>query len=325
MIYNLLLMIVGLALLIKGADLLVKGATEIAKKFNISEMLIGIIIVGLGTSLPEIIITITSSISGHPDLIIGNALGSCICNLLLVIGVASIFRPLKIDERLQKIHLPLSLLAAIILLVVTNFGDSYEITRIEGIVLLLVTFAYLVYSCFEGKKENAENKKALNKEFKSKEAKKRLSIITIALHVIIGFIALKYGADFVVDSATQIARDFNVSESLISLTIIAIGTALPEIVTSIIASIKQDADLAMGNVIGSNIFNLLLLPALGSVISPMSYDLKFNMSILFIFFIILYMILSGKVKKHKGMITRKKGFALLIIYLVYIIRIIIVH
>ncbi len=325
MVYNLVLMIVGLALLIKGADLLVKGATEIAKKFNISEMLIGIIIVGLGTSLPEMIITITSSISGHPDLIIGNALGSCICNLLLVIGIASIFRPLKIDERLQKVHLPLSLVAVIILLVVTNFGSSYEITRVEGIILLIITLAYLIYTCFEGKKENAENKKALNKEFKSKEAKKRLSIITIILHVVIGFIALKFGADFVVDSATQIARDFNVSESLISLTIIAIGTALPEIVTSIIASIKQDADLAMGNVIGSNIFNLLLLPALGAVISPMAYDIKFNMSILFIFLIILYMALSGKIKRHKRMITRKKGIILLVIYAIYIVRMIMVH
>lgn len=325
MAYNLLLMIIGLALLIKGADLLVKGATEIAKKFNISEMLIGIIIVGLGTSLPEMIITITSSISGHPDLIIGNALGSCICNLLLVIGIASLFRPLKIDERLQKVHLPLSLVAVIILLIVTNFGNSYEITRLEGTILLIITIVYLIYTCFEGKKENAENKKALNKEFKSKEAKKRLSLITIILHIVVGFIALKYGADFVVDSATQIARDFKVSESLISLTIIAIGTALPEIVTSIIASIKQDADLAMGNVIGSNIFNLLLLPSLGAVISPMVYDIKFNTSILFIFLIILYMTLSGKIKKHKGMITRKKGIILLIIYLIYIVRMIIIH
>ncbi len=324
MIFDLFFMIVGFALLIKGADLLVKGATEVAKRFNISEMLIGIIIVGLGTSLPEMIITITSSISGHPDLIIGNALGSCICNLLLVVGIASICRPLKIDERLLKVHLPLSLLAIIVFLITTNFGERYEITRIEGIVLLLITLIYLIYTCIEGKTENKENKKALDKEFKSKESQKRLSLITIILHIFVGFIALKYGADFVVDSASQIARDFNVSESLISLTIIAIGTALPEIVTSIIATMKNDADLAMGNVIGSNIFNLLLLPALGATISPLKYDIEFNITVIFILLIILYLILSEKIKRHKGIITRKKGIVFVIIYFIYIVRMILI-
>ena len=320
MVYNILFMIVGLTLLIKGADFLVKGATAIAKRFNISEMLIGIIIVGLGTSLPEIIITINSSFSGHPEIIIGNAIGSCVCNLLFVIGIASICKPLKIDERLLKFHLPLSLFASVILAIVTNFGERYEISRIEGLILLIITGIYLIYTCVEGKVENLENQRALNKEFKSKEAQKRLSIITIVIYVIIGFIALKYGADFVVDSATEIARNFNVSESLISLTIIAVGTALPEIVTSIIAAIKKDPDLAMGNVIGSNIYNLILLPSLGAVISPIKYDTQFNITILFIFLIILYMMLSERVKRHKGLISRKKGFFLVTIYILYILR-----
>lgn len=322
MIYNCLCMIVGLALLIKGADWLVKGATEIAKRFHISEMLIGIIIVGIGTSLPEIIITINSSLTGHPEIIIGNAIGSCVCNLLFVIGIASICKPLKIDERLLKFHLPLSLFASVILAIVTNFGERYEITRIEGAILLLITLIYLIYTCVEGKVENLENQRNLDKEFKSKEAKRRLSLITILLHLIIGIIALKYGADFVVDSATDIARDFNISESLISLTIIAAGTALPEIVTSIMAAIKKDPDLAMGNVIGSNIYNLILLPSLGAVISPIKYDTQFNITILFIFVIILYMMLSEKVKRHKGLISRKKGIMLVTVYVIYILRMI---
>lgn len=325
MVYSILFMIVGLALLIKGADLLVKGATEIAKRFNISEMLIGIIIVGLGTSLPEILITINSSINNHPDLIIGNAIGSCVCNLLFVIGIASICQPLKIDERLLKFHLPLSLFATVILSIVTNFGERYEITRVEGAILLIITLIYLIYTCVEGKVENIENQRALNKEFKSKEAQKRLSVITIILHILVGFIALKYGADFVVDNATNVARDFNVSESLISLTIIAVGTALPEIVTSIIAAIKKDPDLAMGNVIGSNIYNLILLPSLGAVISPIKYDTQFNFTILFIFLVILYMMFSEKIKRHKGLITRKKGLTLIIIYILYILRMIAVQ
>ena len=153
MVYNILFMIVGLTLLIKGADFLVKGATAIAKRFNISEMLIGIIIVGLGTSLPEIIITINSSFSGHPEIIIGNAIGSCVCNLLFVIGIASICKPLKIDERLLKFHLPLSLFASVILAIVTNFGERYEISRIEGIILLIITGIYLIQTCVEGKVE----------------------------------------------------------------------------------------------------------------------------------------------------------------------------
>lgn len=324
MILNIILMVIGLALLIKGADYLIKGATEIAKRFHLSEMLIGIIIVGLGTSLPEIIITITSSLSGHPDLIVGNALGSCICNFLFVLGIASIFHPLKIDERLQKVHLPLSVLAILILAIVTNFGFRYEITRIEGIVLVMITSIYLIYTCIEGKVENNENKRALEKEFNRKDAQKRLSLFIIGLHLVVGCGFLKFGADFVVDSASNIARDFHVSESLISLTIIAVGTALPEIVTSIIASLKKDADLAMGNVIGSNIFNLLLLPGLGAMMNPIKYDVSFNVSVVFIFLIVLYMILSNKVKRHKGMITRKKGVVFVIIYLLYIVKMIMI-
>lgn len=160
MLYEIGLMIIGFFLLIKGADFVVKGAESIAQKFHLSQMLIGIVIVGIGTSLPEIIVTIKSTITGNPDIIIGNSVGSCVCNLLLVIGVASVCNPLKIDDKIVKLHLPISALTIFMLAVFCNFGkDRYVINKFEGIALLVFAILYILYTVYEGKEEIEQSRK----------------------------------------------------------------------------------------------------------------------------------------------------------------------
>lgn len=252
------LLILGFILLVKGADFIVKGATNLAKKMKISEMIIGILIVGIGTSLPEIIITIRSAIMGKSDIVIGNGIGSSICNILLVVGIASICKPIHIDKRIIKIHFPILILSIIILGILCNFGGQNQITRMEAIILLLFTTGYIIYTIYEGKTNN----KYTNK---NKEKEEKISSVKTLFYLIVGVVFLKYGADFVVEGATRIAEIFNISESVVGITIIAIGTSLPEIITSLVASVKKKSNLALGNVIGSNIFNISLLPGIGRI------------------------------------------------------------
>lgn len=334
MLENIILIIIGFVLLVKGADFLIKGANGIAKKFHISEMLIGIIIMGIGTSLPEIVITIKSAIDGYSDIIIGNSIGSSICNFLLVLGIASIFKPLKIDERIAQIHLPIAIISVAFLFLIGNFGLNI-INRFEGVILLFITVLYMIYSFFDEKRkqdeqiktkqnqekfENKRNTSNLNIENKE-NLKKELTNWQIVIYIIIGIIFLKYGADFVVDKSIEIAKMYNISELIISMTIIAIGTALPEIVTSTIATIKKEADLAIGNIVGSNIFNLALLPGIGAIINPINYESYFNRNLVILLMIIFYIILLNKIGE-KDVINRKKGIFLILIYITYIINLV---
>lgn len=321
--FQILLMIIGFGLLIKGADWLLKGAIEIAKKSHISEILIGIVIVGIGTSLPEIIITFKSATSGNTDIILGNAIGSAICNLLLVVGIASLCSPMKIDARLSKVHLPISFVSIILLGYLANkaFQPGY-LNKLEGIILLSFTIIYLIYTVFEAKKENADNEEKIQKEIEADNRnKKKTSILQIIFMIVAGSVFLNYGADFVVDGAVRIAEVFNVTTVVISMTIVAVGTALPEIVTSILATIKDDSDLAMGNIIGSNIFNLALLPSIGAIIKPIKFDNTLNFSLLFLSWIVFGMYISTAVADKKT-IGRKRGVILVIAYMIYSIALI---
>ena len=306
MFYQVILMIVGFIFLIKGADFVTKSASDIAKKFNLSEMLIGIVIVGIGTSLPEIIVTIESTITGNQDIIIGNSIGSCICNLLLVIGIASICNPLKIDEKILKIHLPISVFSIMMLAIFCNFGKGiYIINRNEALVLLIFALIYISYTVYEGKEKNSD-----------KEMEKN-TFLSILGYLILGILGLKYGADFVVDSAVSIAQNLGISESIIGITIISVGTSLPEIVTCIIATLKKENDLAIGNVIGSNIFNICLLPGIGALISPIKYDLNFNRSLIFLLIVTTYLLVFD-LFINKRQISRNHGIIFVLIFALYI-------
>ncbi len=321
MLWEIILVIIGFILLVKGADFLVTAATSVAKKFGLSEMLIGLTIVAIGTSLPEIFITITSSIEGHSDLIIGNAIGSCICNFLLVMGISALVRPVKFDKRIVKRHIPIGIITMCLLLFLGNtqkLGEAQTITRGQGIILLLFTLAYIIYTIYEEKK--IKNEKIDEEIIKDVEAREKNSIIIIIIYMILGIIGLKFGSDFVVDNSIIIAKNFGLSENFIGMTIIAVGTALPEIITGIIAAKRDETDLLLGNITGSNILNLCLLIGLGAVINPLIFSTDFNASIIFLIVITIALLLIATINKRSEL-DKKRGILLIIMYIVYIFSI----
>ena len=278
MFFNILMIIIGFIFLVLGANLLVKGSSNIAKKFHIPEILLGLTIVALGTSMPELFITASSAKKDSYDLIIGNAIGSNFCNLLLILGIMAIMRPVKIDKDAKKIHLPIAIISTLVILFLSFFFNT--INRTIGIILIILFFAYFSYpilteieDIIKAYKENKENKNT-----------KKINIFSSIIFIIIGIVLLKYGGDFVVDYSINIANTFNLSERLIALTIIAVGTALPELVTSIVATIKKDTDLAVGNLVGSCILNLFLIIGLGSLITPLPFSKEYNENLILLAF-----------------------------------------
>ena len=316
MLLEIILIILGFVFLIKGADLLVRAAASIAKKFNLSEMLIGLTIVALGTSLPEIFITITSSIDGHSDLVIGNAIGSCICNFLFVIGLASLIGTVKLDKRIVKIHLPISIFAMVLILFFGNAGEGI-IKRWQGILLLLCAIIYILYTIYEEKKiKNKKINEEIIKEVEEIEMKSK-SKGSIAIYTILGLLGLKFGSDFVVENSIIIASNLGWPESFIGATIVALGTALPEIVTGIISARRCETDLLLGNITGSNIMNLFLLIGLGASISPLSFSAEFNRSLVILIAITVILQLVGIfVKRSK--VNKLVGTFLILGYAIYV-------
>lgn len=318
MVENIYFIILGFIFLIIGANIMIKGASNIAKKFHIPEVLIGLTIVCIGTSLPELIITITSSLKGHTDLIVGNAIGSNLCNLLLILGIVSMIKPIKFDKDIVSIHLPVSIFAtAIVILICNGFitNVKFGISRLEGITLILLFVIYFSFPIIIEIKDIIKSKSEKNVA----KSRKDISVIKAVIFIVIGAVMLKHGGDYVTDYSTKVAEYFNISERIIGLTIIAIGTALPELVTSIVAVTKKDAGLAVGNLIGSSMLNLWLILGIGAAISPLSFSVEFNntlailmgtVSLIWIFMFI------GK----KGTLTRGKGIVLFLIFILYIVN-----
>ena len=314
---NNLMIIVGFLLLILGADLLVKGSSNIAKKFNISEILIGLTIVALGTSMPELIITIFSASQNATDLIIGNAIGSNLCNLLLIMGIIASLKPIIIDNETRFIHIPVALFSSIAVLGlgVGILGSSNNIiSRIDGIMMVTLYLIYFLYPVIIEIKDIRNSVK----ENKKKQISSKSTVLSIVL-IIIGIVTLKSGGDLVVKVATEIALEYGISERVIGLTIVAIGTALPELVTSIIAVVEKEGDLAVGNLIGSCIVNSFLILGIGAIITPLSFSTEFIFNlILQIFSIVLIWVCCTTGKKNT--ITRYNAILLLIIYIVYMVK-----
>lgn len=315
---SVIFIIIGFIILVKGADLLLKAGISIAKKFGLSEMLIGLTIVAIGTSLPEIFITITSSIDGYSDLIIGNAIGSCICNFLLVIGISALIRPLRLDKRIVKRHLPIAIATMILLLFLGNTNIQI-ITRWQGILLLVCSGVYIAYTIYE--ENRIKNKKIDEEIIADVVSKEHYSIGTIIVYMILGILGLKFGSDFVVDNSVFIAEEFGLSERFIGMTIVAVGTTLPEIITGIIAARKNETDLLLGNITGSNILNICLLIGLGAVINPLIYTSDFNNSILILIAVTIFLQLISSINKKREL-NRESGFFLIAIYIIYILSMI---
>lgn len=257
------LLLVGFVLLIKGADFFVEGSSSVAKRFNVPSMVIGMTIVAMGTSLPECAVSITAAISGSNTMAISNVLGSNIFNMMVVCGVCAVIKPMPVQLSTLKREFPLSVLSAVLLLGMGYIG--MQIGRVDGIILLVLFLIFLVWMV-----KTAKNTKLVTVGEVEEKDYKIIPMWKCAIFIIGGAIAIAFGGDLVVDSASEIAAAFGLSQTLIGLTIVAMGTSLPELVTSIVAARRGEVDMALGNVIGSNIFNILLVLGVASAISPVA-------------------------------------------------------
>lgn len=314
MAVNILLIALGFVLLVKGADFLVDGASGVAKRFHIPEIIIGLTIVSIGTSMPELFVSITSAIDGYSDMAIGNVIGSNLCNLLLILGISAAINPIIFKKETKLIEIPICLGVSIVFLILANIGNS--ISRIDAIILIALFIGFICYTIMMAKKgEDFDEISEEEKQRSAEEGKKRKIIVNI-IYIIVGIIALKIGGDLVVEHSEKIAKMFNVSDKIIGLTIVAIGTSLPELVTSVTAALKKNSDIAIGNIIGSNIFNMLLIIGAAAAISPMNYNTSYNlqMGILIVATIVLGIF---PYTDRKDEMTISNGITYLMLYALY--------
>ena len=240
MVFEILWIALGFCLLIKGADFLVEGSSHVAKRFHIPEIIIGLTIVSIGTSMPELFVSITSALEGYSDMAVGNVIGSNLCNLLLILGLSAIIKEIEFKKETRLIEIPLTLVVTMILFVLCNIG--VDITRIEGAIMIALFVLFIGYTIYMGKKGEQFEKKDTLVEVQTEE---KGSIIKSIFLILLGIVGLKIGGDVTVNHAVTIAQTLGISEKIISLTIIAIGTSLPELVTSVTAAFKGDSDIAI--------------------------------------------------------------------------------
>jgi cation:H+ antiporter len=308
------LFILGFVFLIKGADFLVDGSTSIAKKLNISNIVIGLTIVAFGTSAPEFMVNILASAKGNTDIAIGNILGSNIANILLILGISSIIYPIAAKKSTVLKEIPFSLLAAILIGVMANDvllegGVMSAITRIDGIVLLsfFIIFLYYIFGITKSNQDIVEVENIQKRSYA-----KSISFIFL------GLAGLTLGGKWIVDGAITIAESLHISQSLIGLTIIAIGTSLPELATSAMAAYKKQTDIAIGNIVGSNIFNIFWVLGFSALIHPLPLKSESNADILMTIAASIILFLAMFIgKKHT--VERWQGILMIVIYIAYII------
>ena len=299
---NVFILIFGFILLIKGSDFFVSSASDIAKKFKIPPIIIGLTLVAMGTSAPELSTSITSSLKGMNDMSIANVVGSNIFNLLVALGVSSMFGKLQINNY-KDIWALLGSCLGLLLMVVNRTLGAFN-----GIVLL-IAFTMYILSLIKQARDNKDNKE------ESDDEKQRNIFITVTLGIL-GTIAIVVGGNMVVNSASEIALKLGMSENLIGLTIVALGTSLPEFVTSVMATKKGELEIAIGNIIGSNIFNILLILGVASLISPMLVSIVAICDVMFmVFTVTLFIFLTVKEKE----LNKKSGILLIMMYIVYLI------
>ncbi|MBS4868245.1 MAG: calcium/sodium antiporter [Eubacterium sp.] len=306
-------LIVGFVLLIKGADLFVDGSSSVAKIFKVPTVIIGLTIVAMGTSAPETSVSISAALKGANEIAVSNVVGSNFFNLLVVVGICALLQPINITKSLIKRDYPYSIFATVLLLLLLLIGlfvnGQPTLSRFAGVIMLVVFVFYFIIlirftliSIATGHKVDIE------------EVKTRSLPVSI-IFIIVGLAGVIYGGDFVVNSATAIAQTFGMSNTLIGLTIVAIGTSLPELVTSIVAAKKGEADLALGNVIGSNTFNILFVLGISSVVN--SITVEFDSVIDTILLIIVNVIVLAIVVKKKSSIGKSVGVVMILMYLIY--------
>ncbi|MDX1544244.1 MAG: calcium/sodium antiporter [Christiangramia sp.] len=314
MIINFFLLLLGLGLLIKGADWLIDGSSTFARQKKVSDLVIGLTIVAFGTSAPELVVNTVAAYQGRNELVFGNVIGSNNFNLFIILGISGLIYPLVVQRDTIKKEIPISLLAVVVLFVIANdliTAQSGTLSRLDGLILIGIFILFLLYIRNQLSKNPIE----------AVEAPKDFSKFKILGFIILGLAGLVLGGNLVVDSATGIAQFFGVSEKIIGLTIVAAGTSLPELATSLMAAIKKNTDIAVGNIIGSNIFNIFLILGISSIVRPLEYDTVFNNDLYLLFggttFLIIFMF-TGRKKR----LDRWEALLLLLSYLVYTILLI---
>lgn len=315
MVWQIALLIIGFVMLIKGADWFVDGAAGIADKLHIPQLIIGLTIVAMGTSAPEAAISISASVQGSADIAVGNILGSNILNILIILGITSVITPLAVQKSTVKYEIPFVIIISVIFGLIGLFDNS--IGFIDGILLWVLFIAYIAYLFIMTKKGKIQADESDDED----NGKKPKKVWQLILFGIIGVALVVFGSNITVNAATEIATMFGMSERFIGLTIVALGTSLPELVTSITAALKKNADIAIGNIVGSNIFNILFVIGTSAMITPVAYQNQFLVDSIFCVAtaILLLLLVLNKDKKLK----RWGGIIMLICYagyFVYLIR-----
>ncbi len=308
-----LLFIAGFAILIFGAQLLVDGASATGNKLGLSQLVIGLTIVAVGTSLPELIINVFASISGNTGLAVGNVIGSNLMNTLLIVGITALIFPIKAGKSIYKRDVWINLLAVIVLIMLANdflfFNALNVIDRFDGGILLVMFFYVLYLIFFKSKPEET----GIAEIAKSAD----MSWFRAIIYIVGGMAGLYFGGKWIVGSTTVIGERWGISESVMGLTVVAVATSLPELITSIVAAVKKNTDIALGNVLGSNIFNIFLVLGASALIHPIPYDTVRNMDLLILLssgFFIAIVIYTGKTSKT---ITRYEGAVLVLAYCLF--------
>lgn len=303
------LLAVGFVLLVKGADWFVEGASKVAEKFGIPQLVIGLTIVAMGTSLPEAAVSVSAALKGSAEITIGNIVGSNIMNVLLILGLTSLVTPIAVQKSTVKYEIPF---VAVVSALLMGLGCTDQVVgRTDGLILWALMLCYLGYLLYMSKKEMA----IVEEE---PDGDKQISIWKMLLLIVAGGVMIVAGSDVAVDAATELARIFGMSERLIGLTIVAFGTSLPELVTSVTAAIKGKADIAVGNIVGSNIFNILFVVGTSALITPVAYAANFFVdSVVCVVTVVLLWALV--VKKHR--LGRAGGACMLVCYGVYFVHI----
>lgn len=310
-----ILIVAGLILLLKGANFLVDGSSSLAKKFGISSLAVGLTIVAFGTSLPELVVNVYASILGKSSVAFGNIIGSNIANILLILGISAIIINLKVERSTTLKEIPFALMAALVLFLLSNKTmingtQDYQLTKTDGIVMLFffIIFLYYVWELAkEGKKNITDEMKIVSH-----------SNTKITLMIVSGLAMLYFGGKWTVDGAVTIARNFGISELLISSTIVAVGTSLPEFITSIVAAMKKEMEIAVGNIVGSNIFNIFFIMAISAIIRPLSVPASLNFDFAFLIgATVLLFAFMWVGRKHE--LERWQGAIFILGYIAYVI------
>ncbi len=303
------LLVIGFVMLMKGADWFVDGASEIADRFGIPQLVIGLTIVAMGTSLPEAAVSISAALKGSAEITIGNIVGSNILNVFIILGLTAVIRTVAVQKSTIRYEIPFTILVTVVLAAVGLTDNT--VSRVEGVILWVFMILYLLYLLWMAKHGQMPEE--------AEEEKKKDPIWKMLLMVVVGAVMIVWGSDITVDAATALAKIFGMSERLIGLTIVAFGTSLPELVTSVTAAIKGKADIAVGNIVGSNIFNILFVVGTTALITPVAYGANFMVDSIVAVAAMVLLLLCVVRKKQ---LARTAGIIMLLGYAAYFVYLI---